>query len=293
VIFANSGAEAVEAALKTAVMRTGRPGVIAFEGGYHGLTYGALDATSRADFRQPFAEQLGGFTAHVPFGRCPKPSALPGKMSRYGAVIVEPIQGRGGIHVPPDNFLRELRAFCDRHGMLLIVDEVYTGFCRTGQWFACEHWGVVPDLICVGKALTGGFPMSACIGRAGVMDAWPVSQGEAIHTSTFLGHPVGCAAALASIAELKRLRLDRRAVELGRYAAERLGAMGPIRGKGLMLGLETENAPRLCEQLLARGIIALPEGDHGEVLGITPPLVITQNQIDAAARVLCELVGRR
>jgi 4-aminobutyrate aminotransferase-like enzyme len=291
VIFANSGAEAVEAALKTAVMRTGRPGVIAFKGGYHGLTYGALDVTARAEFREPFADQLGGFTVHVPYGVCPKTAALPGAVNRYGAVIVEPIQGRGGIRVPPDRFLRDLRAFCDRHGMVLVFDEVYTGFCRTGKWFACEHWGVVPDVVCVGKALTGGFPMSACIGRAGVMDAWPSSRGEAIHTSTFLGNPMGCAAALASIAELKRLKLDRRAAEMGRYARQRFEKIGRVRGMGLMLGLETDDAPRLCRQLLARGILALPEGDHGEVLGIIPPLVIARKQLDYVAAVLRELVG--
>ncbi|MEK7839351.1 MAG: aminotransferase class III-fold pyridoxal phosphate-dependent enzyme, partial [candidate division NC10 bacterium] len=110
-----------------------------------------------------------------------------------GAILVEPIQARGGINVPPPGFLPLLRRLCDEHKALLILDEIYTGFGRTGKWFACEHSGVVPDIICLGKALTGGFPLSACVGRTNVMDAaWPVSSGEAIHTSTFLGHPVGC-----------------------------------------------------------------------------------------------------
>ena len=276
VVFANSGAEAVEAALKTAAIHTKRPGVIAFEGAYHGLTYGALDTTWRADFRSPFSKQLGHFTAHVPFGRLPEVA----KIQDFGAVIVEPIQGRGGIVVPPDDFLPKLRRFCDDHGLLLILDEIYTGFCRTGRWFACEHSGVVPDLVCVGKAMAGGFPISACIGRAEIMDSWPESQGEAIHTSTFMGNPLGCAAALASIGEMKRLKLAVRSHELGEWLAARLARIGKVRGKGLMLGLEVGNAVPIVEKLLQGGILALPEGSRSEVLGLTPPLVITKRQLD-------------
>jgi 4-aminobutyrate aminotransferase-like enzyme len=297
VIFANSGAEAVEAALKTAMIHTGRPGVIAFEGGYHGLTYGALEVTWRRDFREPFRAQLGGFAVHAPFGRVPDI----GDPGRFGAVIVEPIQGRGGIVVPPSDFLPGLRRFCDRHGLALIADEIYTGFCRTGKWFACEHWGVAPDIICVGKAMSGGFPMSACVGRAAVMDSWPVSQGEALHTSTFLGNPLGCAAALAAIAEARRMRLDARARSLGRHLRRQLGRMAgrgsgirDVRGAGLMLGVEFDDparVERLIARLLRRGIIALPEGNRGEVLGITPPLVITKRQLDYCLAVLKELLG--
>ena len=120
------------------------------------------------------------------------------------------MQARGGINIPPPEFLPLLRKLCDEHGALLILDEIYTGFGRTGKWFACEHTGVVPDLICLGKALTGGFPLSACVGRADLMDAaWPASRGEAIHTSTFLGHPVGCAMALAQIKEIEQLEIAR------------------------------------------------------------------------------------
>jgi 4-aminobutyrate aminotransferase-like enzyme len=282
VLFANSGAEAVEATLKTSVMYTKRPGVIAFEGAYHGLTYGALDTTWRADFRTPFTKQLGHFTAHVPYGTVPEVNDI----EKYGAVIIEPIQGRGGIVVPPDDFLPKLRRFCDEHGLLLIFDEIYTGFCRTGRWFACEHWNVVPDIVCVGKGMTGGFPLSACIARAEVMDSWPESHGEAIHTSTFLGNPLGCAAALAAISEMKRLKLDARSRELGDYLT---GRLDKLRGKGLMLGLEVEDASRLCERLLQRGIIALPEGSDGEILGITPPLVVTKKQLDFFVETLTSL----
>ncbi len=295
VVFANSGAEAVEAALKTAAIHTKRPGVIAFEGAYHGLTYGALDTTWRADFRSHFSKQLGHFTAHVPFGSLPLVGtdrravrnrrgapggrALPRPIEHFGAVIVEPIQGRGGIVVPPDDFLPKLRRFCDDHGLLLILDEIYTGFCRTGRWFACEHSGVVPDLVCVAKAMAGGFPISACIGRAKVMDSWPESQGEAIHTSTFMGNPLGCAAALATIDEIKRLKLDVRSRELGEWLATRLARIGKVRGKGLMLGLEVGNAVPLVEKLLQKGILALPEGSRNEVVGLTPPLVISKRQL--------------
>ena len=289
VIFANSGAEAVEVALKTAVIHTKRPGVIAFEGAYHGLTYGALDTTWRAHFRSPFSEQLGHFTAHVPFGRVPNVANI----GDFGAVIVEPIQGRGGIVVPPDDFLPKLRQFCDDHGLVLIVDEIYSGFCRTGRWFACEHWGVTPDVVCVGKAMAGGFPISACIGRAEVMDSWPESQGEAIHTSTFLGNPLGCAAALASIREMKRMKLDKRSQELGKWLATRLAKIGKVRGKGLMLGLEVGNAVPLVEKLLQGGILVLPEGDHNEILGLTPPLVITKRQLEYCVAELNELLSPR
>ena len=197
-------------------------------------------------------------------------------MEYYGAVLVEPIQGRAGIIVPPDNFLLGLRRFCDRHGLVLIFDEIYTGFCRTGRWFAAEHWGVVPDVICVGKGMAGGFPLAACVGRAAVMDSWPDSDGEAIHTSTSLGNPLGCAAALAAIAEMKRLKLAERAAALGTYALQHFPT---LRGRGLMLGLPVSNPAKLCEQLLQHGILALPEGD---VFGLTPPLTITRSQLASA-----------
>jgi 4-aminobutyrate aminotransferase/(S)-3-amino-2-methylpropionate transaminase len=267
-------------------MHTKRPGVIAFDGAYHGLTYGALDATWRPEFRGPFSRQLGHFSAHFPFGRAPDAVHI----QDFGAVIVEPIQGRGGIVVPPDSFLRQLREFCDEHGLLLIFDEIYTGFCRTGRWFACEHWGVVPDVVCVGKAMAGGFPMSACIGRADVMDSWPESQGEAIHTSTFLGNPLGCAAALAAIGEMKRMKLDVRSRELGDWLVPQLARIGKVRGKGLMLGLEIGNAVPLAEKLLQRGILALPEGNHSEILGLTPPLVISKRQLEYCVGELTRLL---
>ncbi len=157
-----------------------------------------------------FRSQLREFGHFVPFPKAGQASATSAQLEsrirrlfrreRIGAILVEPIQVRGGINIPPPGFLPMLRRLCDEHQALLILDEIYTGFGRTGKWFACEHSGTVPDVICLGKALTGGFPLSACVGRADLMDAaWPPSSGEAIHTSTFLGHPVGCAMALAQI----------------------------------------------------------------------------------------------
>jgi 4-aminobutyrate aminotransferase-like enzyme len=311
-ILTGSGSEAVECALKTARLATGRPGVIAFEGAYHGLGYGALNATHREHFRARFRDQLGGFVEFVPFpveqpadpgdGDLELQLTLASSRRAIGAILVEPIQARGGIRVPPDGFLRRLRRWCDAHGALLVLDEVYTGFGRTGAWFACEHEGVVPDLICLGKAMTGGFPMGACVGTSAIMDlAWPESDGEAIHTSTFLGHPVGCAMALAQMAELDSRALPARCKAEGEWLRDRLEGVshsfpeGLVRavGRGLMAGLEvrgSEERPaglavvRCMQRLLADGILVLPEGAGAEVLSLTPPLTISRRELDRAVR---------
>lgn len=326
-IFCNSGFEAVEAALKTARLATGKPGVIAFEGGYHGLGYGALNTTHREHFRGPFRNQLREFAQFLPFpasaaGSGLTPNADCGmriaelaqleatlratfRRDAIGAILVEPVQARGGIRIPPPEFLPLLRRVADEHGALLILDEIYTGFGRTGAWFACEHSRVTPDLICLGKALTGGFPLSACVGRADLMDAaWPPSNGEAIHTSTFLGHPVGCAMALAQIAELKAKQLVERTAKLGAWLGEALRSEFEVPGSkfkvvtrciGLMAGIEftapegkpaTELCLTLMKRLLARGFILLPEGEHGNILSLTPPLTITEAQLRRTLRAL-------
>jgi 4-aminobutyrate aminotransferase-like enzyme len=310
-IFCNSGSEAVEAALKTARLATGKPGVIAFEGAYHGLGYGALNATHRAHFRSPFRNQLREFGHFVPFPKAGQVSGLTQlepqmrrlfRCERIGAVLVEPIQVRGGINLPPAGFLPLLRRLCDEHHALLILDEIYTGFGRTGKWFACEHSGTVPDVICLGKALTGGFPLSACVGRADLMDAaWPPSSGEAIHTSTFLGHPVGCAMALAQIKELRTRNLVPRSAALGRRLLASLSSLALTpRGLGLLVGLEvclpdgapaTETALRLVKALLHRGFILLPEGEHSNIIGFTPPLTISPKQLQEAINALAELLA--
>ena len=215
--------------------------------------------------------------------------------------------------VPPE-FLPMLRKLCDEHGALLILDEIYTGFGRTGKWFACEHSGVVPDLICLGKALTGGFPLSACVGRADLMDAaWPKSRGEAIHTSTFLGNPVGCAMALAQIEEIRRLNLCQRSAQLGEFLLDALDSLRiqhsafriSVRGLGLMAGVElrlpdgkpaAEIAMQTIKKMLRRGFILLPEGEHANVISFTPSLTITKAQLWRTVETLAEVlatVGRR
>jgi 4-aminobutyrate aminotransferase-like enzyme len=314
-IFCNSGFEAVEAALKTAMLATSKPGVIAFEGAYHGLGYGALNATHREHFRAPFQGQIGGFAEFVGFPvtaeqlkRTVADIRVLLKHKEIGAILVEPVQARGGINIPAPGFLPALRRLCDESGALLIFDEIYTGFGRTGKWFACEHSGTVPDLICLGKALTGGFPLSACVGRAGLMDAaWPASGGEAIHTSTFLGHPVGCAMALAQIAEIRREKLVQRSAQLGRLLLRELGENISssrfeisIRGLGLMAGVEicmggrvpaTIVALRVIKEMLQRGFILLPEGAHANVISFTPPLTITRGQLMDAVKALNKILN--
>jgi 4-aminobutyrate aminotransferase-like enzyme len=383
-IFCNSGFEAVEAALKTAMLATGKAGVIAFDGAYHGVGYGALNVTQRAHFRSPFRRQLREFGHFVPFpksgqawrrsdpagartclsaarrsgsrakddfgtGEClgvaadknvraPMPAGHSSPVARelsdcsvaeatalkavesqirrllrrerIGAILVEPIQVRGGINIPPLEFLPMLRRLCDEHEALLILDEIYTGFGRTGKWFACEHSGTVPDLICLGKALTGGFPLSVCIGRADLMDAaWPPSSGEAIHTSTFLGHPVGCAMALAQIKGIEAQKLVQRSAELGGFLRSALSHFRPrtsrlaweSRGLGLLAGVEirlpdgspaTEVVLQIVKVLLQRGFILLPEGEHSNIIGFTPPLTVSQSQLLEAVNACGEELHR-
>nr|MCS5637539.1 aminotransferase class III-fold pyridoxal phosphate-dependent enzyme [Myxococcota bacterium] len=295
-VLGSSGSDAVEAALKTAQLATGRPGLLAFEGGYHGLALGALDATERRDFRDPFAARLPGATVFARFGEIEDVrkhlEAVEAGGQPVGAVLVEPVQGRGGERIPPRGFLSALRGLCDQRGLLLIVDEIYTGFGRTGRWFACEHEGVIPDLLCLGKGLASGMPISACVGRREVMEAWPTSTGEALHTQTFLGHPAGCAAALASMAAIESEGLVERADALGRSALDQLRAglascpgVSEVRGLGLMIGIEFgtgDRARAVAAESLARGVIVLPAGPQGEVLSVTPPLSIDAPALEYA-----------
>lgn len=309
-IFANSGFESVETAFKTAIRATGKRRILAFAGGYHGLGYGALNAIHRGYFRDPFRSQLKEFGTFVPFPKTPgdlaKIKARIEKFLRtgqFGAILAEPIQARGGVNVPPDGFLPLLRELCDQHGALLILDEIYTGFGRTGNWFACEQSETIPDLICLGKALTGGFPLSVCVGRKKIMDAaWPASHGEAIHTSTFQGHPVGCAMALAQIKEIGDRSLCQRSAELGEFLLQQLrtgisvaGYAVEVRGRGLMVGLEissrkgkpaTELVLEAVKTMLHRGYILLPEGEFGNVISFTPPLTISRAELTATVNEL-------
>ena len=296
VILGNSGFEAVEAALKTALLHSGKPGVIAFQGAYHGLGYGALEVAGTPYFREPFRAQLKEFAALLPFPKGPFADleSLRAEIEQtlaareIGAILVEPIQGRGGEIVPPPGFLPMLRAICDAHHILLLLDEIYTGFNRTGALFACEHSGVIPDVICLGKGLTSGFPLSACVGRAEVMDAWPESMGEALHTSTFLGNPLGCAMALASLEQHAQPELAARVRERGERVKAALQALRAphvvdLRGEGLLIGLELDLDGAATNDLvkcaLRDGLILLQSGPAGNVLAFTPPFAISDEEI--------------
>ena len=291
VVLSNSGFEAVETALKTARLATGKRGVMAFANGYHGLGYGSLLGTDLEKFRGPFVDQLAGVTTRVDYGSFELPDD-----DAIGAVLVEPIQGRGGKVLPPAGFLSALRDWCDAHGALLIFDEIYTGFHRTGKWFACEWEGVIPDLICVGKAMSGGFPISACVGKSEVMDKWPESPGEALHTSTFLGHPVGCAMALKSLEILER----HETIELVEVVSASLSsalqsfdhtAVHAIRGRGMLWGMELDRpAGGLLASLLAEGLLFLADGPQGNVLSFTPPFLISEVELDHAFTVIRRLL---
>jgi 4-aminobutyrate aminotransferase/(S)-3-amino-2-methylpropionate transaminase len=320
-ILSSSGAEAVESALKTARLATGKRGVIAFDGAYHGLSYGALGATDRSDFKTPFADQLPAWITHSAY-----PDSLRGHSEErcleilerflkagnhpagpFGAILVEPIQGRGGVRVPKPEFLQGLRELCNRFDLVLIADEIFTGLGRTGKMFGIEHAGVLPDLACLGKALSNGFPLSACIGTERVMGAWPISDGEAIHTSTFLGNPLGCAMALAALDELKTKRLSQRAASLGEHWMRQMQAafgdhlrVAEIRGQGLMIGIELvtdrktlapdpELAVRVLKECLQQGLLVLSGGSGRNVLTLTPPLTISEKQLGHATRILKEV----
>lgn len=306
--LSTTGSEAVEAALKTAVLATGRSRFATFRGAYHGLSLGALTVCGIEAFRQPFAAALGRDAVLLEY---PDREGAAGvaiddarrALRRHpdvAAVIVEPIQGRAGCVVPPDGYLRGLREVCDELSVMMIVDEIFTGFGRTGTWFAVEREGVVPDIICIGKAMGSGFPISAAVGTPAVMDAWPESTGEALHTSTFLGSPIGCAAALATIDELQRRALPQRAAALGPEFERRLRgllrypAVRAIGGRGLLWGLRLRDATAanaVVKGTLQRGLILLQAGIAGDAISISPPLVIAEDEIERGCAILEAVVA--
>ncbi len=298
--LATTGSEAVEAALKTSILATGRSRFAAYRGAYHGLSFGTLTVGGIERFRAPFAEALGvPVLLDYPVGSTPADAeraardvhaSLAGR-DDVAALIVEPIQGRAGCVIPPPGYLSKLRAVCDELQIVMIVDEIFTGFGRTGDWFAIERDGVVPDVLCVGKAMGSGFPISAAIGTSRVMDSWPPSSGEALHTSTYLGNPMGCAAALATIDELQRLELPARSRRLGEAIAPRLEALRQhpavcdVRGRGLLRGVQLRDAAAASDVVrrsLRAGVIFLQSGVEGDVVVISPPLVIEEAQLSRA-----------
>jgi 4-aminobutyrate aminotransferase-like enzyme len=296
VYFAISGSDAVEVALKTAWLATGRRAIVAFDPSYHGLTMGALAATSREDFRQPFAGQLNPHVKHLPHG-CPV-GELDERLGQgdVAAVIAEPLSGRDGAPHPPAGWLAEVANICRQHGALLIADEIFTGFGRTGQWFACDAEGVTPDLLICGKALGGGIPIAAVVAPADLFESWN-RGGEALHSATFLAHPLACAAALAALDILEGEDLPGRAARLGDEIAARRqawmahDAVRDLRGRGLFWVIELagpELAKRLARRALERGLFVLRAGSRVQLV---PPLTIHRRQWDYALEAFDELLA--
>lgn len=290
IFLCNSGTEAVEGAFKFARLATKRTGIVAALRGFHGRSMGALAATWEPHYREPFAPLMPGVT-HVRYNDLAAADAAINEQT--AAVIVELVQGEGGVHVASAEYVAGLAALCRERGALLIVDEVQTGFGRTGRLFACEHYDLQPDILCLAKALGGGVPVGAiCLGPR-VIESGRITKGA--HGSTFGGNPLACAAALATLDILERENLAGRAARLGDYALEYLrGLRSPlireVRGKGLLLGIElTRRVQPYLEALCERGILALPAGPN--VLRLLPPLVITEQQLERALATVAEVLG--
>lgn len=311
-IVAQSGSDAVSAALKTAVLATSQPGVIAFASAYHGLGYGPLAACGlRESYRAPFAEQL---SQHVTFATYPHDSDTAAasleqcrarlRQGGVGALLIEPVLGRGGVVAPPAGFLRDLQQLAREHGALLIADEIWTGLGRAGAMLVSDAEGVVPDLICLGKGLGGGLPISAVIGRSSVMQNWR-REAEVVHTATFAGSPLAAAAAIATLDTLSKEKLVERSERLGaRFATELSAALAgsgsakvrQVRGRGLMLGVDLGESPgaasRLMQKLLQAGYITSTGGGRREVLVLTPPLNIDEGVLFGSISVIVEQISK-
>ena len=306
-MLAQSGSDAVTAAIKTAMLATGRPGLVAFDGAYHGLGYAPLPACGlRESLRAAFREQLNPKVTFAPYPRRASDldrslEAVEGALraGETGAVLVEPILGRGGCVVPPDGFLKQLDEVAHRHGALVIADEIWTGLGRSGSMVRSTASGASPDLICFGKGLGGGLPVSACIGSGDVMEAW-ARDAETVHTSTHAGWPLASATAIATLDALRFKKLVARSRDVGeKFLAllrERLtGARGFVeaRGAGLMIGVELTDGAlgnAAARAMLGEGYIVLTGGVHGETLTFTPALTIDEDLlppfVDALRKVL-------
>jgi len=288
--LSNSGAESVECAIKLARKFTGKPEIIAVMGGYHGKTMGALSATWDKKYREPFQPLVPEFK-HVPPDNLEKlTEAITDKTA---AVLLEPIRGEGGIRVPPDGFLPGVRELCDEKQVLLILDEVQTSFGRTGKLFGCDHWGVIPDVMCLAKPFAGGLPIGITVAKEDIMSSLKIGE----HSTTFSGSPLVCAAGCAAIDVLVKDKLADRAATLGAYFKAKLEEMQAkynivkeVRGLGLMLGMELRYDVRnIILKTMDRGVLILDAGRN--VLRFLPPLVIEKEQIDKAASVLDEVIG--
>lgn len=289
----NSGTEAVEGALKLARAASGKPKIISAFNSFHGKTFGSLSATGKEVYREPFYPLLPDFVL-VPFG---DPEAVEEAIDdRTAAVILEPIQGEGGVIIPPPNYLRDVREVCDRKGVLLIADEVQTGLGRTGRMFAVDHDGVVPDIMTLGKALGGGvMPIGAFIGNERVWQ--PLIKHPFLHTSTFGGNPPACVAAVGAIEVIVEEDLPRQAEEKGRYLLQQLyllkdrypDLIHDVRGRGLLIGVELKSPALsgwiISEALKARVLLAFALNDT-KVIRIEPPFIISYQELNRILEVL-------
>jgi acetylornithine/LysW-gamma-L-lysine aminotransferase len=287
--LSNSGSESVECALKLARKFTGKPEIIAVMGGYHGKTMGALSATWDKKYREPFQPLVPEFK-HVPPDNLEKLAQA--ITSKTAAVLLEPIRGEGGVRVPPDDFLPGVRELCDKNNVLLIFDEVQTGFGRTGKMFGCNHWGVTPDIMCLAKPFAGGLPIGITVAKEGIMSSLKIGE----HSSTFSGSPLVCSAASAAIDVLVKDRLTERAETIGGYFKGKLeelqakyNIVKEVRGLGLMLGMEFRYDVRnIIMRTMEEGVLILNAGRN--VLRFLPPLVIERKQVDRTIHVLDEVI---
>jgi 4-aminobutyrate aminotransferase len=316
----NIGSEAIDIAMKLAQIHTGRTQFIAFQGGFHGKTHGALSLTSRNYYREEFLPLLPSAT-HVPYGYCYRctfgleypackmlctrylDNVLSDPASGLGsvaAVVLEPVQGHEGFIVPPDEFVPNIRKICDKHNVLMVLDEIITGFGRTGKMFCFQYSNITPDILVCAKGIASGFPISAIIARKNIASSWKMLK----HTSTFLANPIGCAAGVASLTVIEEEHLVERSEKLGIYFLKRLKELavqheliGDVRGKGLIIGVELvedrkTKAPaakateHIVDQALQKGVYYASGGRYGNVLKISPPLVITEEQIEFSLTVL-------
>jgi acetylornithine/LysW-gamma-L-lysine aminotransferase len=288
--LSNSGAEAVECAIKLARKFSGKPEIIAMMGAFHGKTMGALSATWDKKYREPFQPLVPEFK-HVPPDNLKK--VREAITDKTAAILVEPIRGEGGVRIPPDGFLQGLREICDEKSVLLIFDEVQTGFGRTGKLFACEHWSVIPDVMCLAKPAAGGLPIGVTIAKENIMSS--LKLGE--HSTTFSGSPLVCAAACATIDVLLEEKLPERATSLGEYFKAKLEDMQTrhkiikeVRGMGLMIGMELRfDVLNILLKTMDKGVLILDAGKN--VLRFLPPLVIEKEQIDKVVSVLDSVLG--
>jgi len=289
IFLCNSGTESVECALKAAVKYTGRSEIIGMVRGFHGKTAGALSATWNPKYRKPFQPLISKNFKFIPFGKLDKAEKTITKET--AAVIVEPVQGEGGVYVAPDGYLQGLRELCDDRGAVLIFDEIQTGFGRTGRMWASEHWNVTPDVMCVAKAMGGGLPIGATIAKAEIMDS--LKTGE--HSSTFGGNPLACAAACATIDVILEEKLPERARVLGgrfksilQKMVDEFRVLREVRGLGLMLGLESRLfIYDVLMESIRRGLLLLYAGRN--IIRFLPPLTIEMNHLERAAEILKEI----